>query len=152
MKRPSFLYLPLLLLLSFLFVSCAPAIDRTNTYSGSTVNPSFQTQMSPVPTPPTYTCGAWTSPNNPAPYSTITIYAKLTKNVAAVPNTPASATAHLQYGDVPLDQHPVTDKGGYVTFFFPLAGRQPYLQPATVTISFTLNTTTIRCSAFFTPD
>jgi hypothetical protein len=152
MKRLFSFYVSLLLLLSFLLISCAPTIDRTNSYSGSTVSSSFQSQMSPIPTPPTYTCGAWSSPNNPTPYSTITIYAKLTKNVAGVPNIQASALAHLQYGDVPLDQHPVTDKGGYVTFFFSLAGRQPYLQPATIDVAFALKNSTIHCSAFFTPD
>jgi hypothetical protein len=155
MKRPSFVSLPLflaLLVLSCLLASCAPTVDRTDTYSGSKVNPAFQTQMSPIPTPPSYTCGAWSTPNNPSTYSTITVHAKLTKNVAGVPNISATATAHLQYGDVPLDQHPVSDKGGYVTFFFSLAGRQPYLQPATIDVAFALKNTTIHCSAFFTPD
>jgi hypothetical protein len=149
MKRSSFLCA---LLLLFLLTACGPAINRTGTYSSGKVNPSFQVQMSPVPTAPIYTCGAWSSPNNPTPYGTITIYAKLTRDVTGVAGIQAGAIAHLQYGDVPLDQHPITDKGGYVSFFFALGGRQPYLQPATVDVSFELRDQTIHCSAFFTPD
>jgi hypothetical protein len=149
MKRLSFLCTVLLL---FLLTACGPAINHSSTYSSSKVNPSFQVQMSPVPTSPTYTCGAWSSPNNPTPYSTITIYAKLTRDVTGIAGIQASAIAHLQYGDVSLDQHPVSDKGGYVSFFFALGGRQPYLQPATVDISFNLSNQVIHCAAFFTPD
>ncbi len=119
------------------------------------VNPSFQAQLSPVPTFPPYVCGAWSSNNTPGTFSTITIYARLTHNVKGVSGATATATANFQFGSVTLDTQPTSDNGGYVTFFLPLAGRQPAGVPATVSVTFSNIPGyhhSIDCtSAFFTP-
>ena len=82
------------------------------------------------------------------------MYAKLTtKSVEGVAGATANATAHFSSFDYNLDQQPVSDAGGYVSFTLPLQGRQPRLTPATVDVSFTVNGKTIHCSsAFFTPN
>jgi hypothetical protein len=117
-----------------------------------TINPSFQTTMSPVPTPQTYRCGAWSSNNAPGAYGTIMVYARLTKNTAGVAGAPATAVVHFQSSDVTLAQQPRSDHGGYVSFTLPLMGRQPAGVPATVSITFSVGGTTVQCSqAFFTP-
>ncbi len=118
------------------------------------VDKSFQSQVSPVANAPAYRCGAWSSNNAPGTYSVITVYAKLTtKNVKGVAGATANATAHFSTFDYNLDQQPVSDAGGYVSFTLPLQGRQPRLTPATVDVSFNVNGKTIRCSsAFFTPN
>jgi len=116
-----------------------------------TVNPSFQRQLSPVPTVPLYRCGAWTSNNTPDAYTTITIYAKLTKDdMAGALGIPATAIVHFKYANVVLDQRPVSDSNGYVTFTLPLQGRQPRLIPATVDVKFAVSGSPVQCSTFFT--
>ncbi|QBD78581.1 hypothetical protein EPA93_22330 [Ktedonosporobacter rubrisoli] len=105
----------------------------------------------PIPTVPPYRCGAWASTNVPGTYSTIKIYAKLTKNVAAVSGIRATAVAHFQGGDVALDQQPTSDHGGYVIFTLPLAGRQPRLASTTVDVTFQVNNEKVTCAAFFAP-
>ncbi len=118
-----------------------------------TINPNFQSQLTPVPTPPPYRCGAWASNNAPGANSTIQIYARLTKNTAGVKGATASAVVHYQSGDVTLDAHPVSDSGGYVVFTLQLQGQQPVNIPATVAITFTnFPGGTVNCTqAFFTP-
>jgi hypothetical protein len=117
-----------------------------------TVNPGFQRQLSPVSTVPLYRCGAWTSNNTPDAYTTITIYAKLTKDdMAGVLGVPATAIVHFKYANVILDQRPVSDRNGYVTFTLPLQGRQPRLIPAMVDVKFAVSGSPVQCSAFFTP-
>ncbi|HLI06706.1 MAG TPA: hypothetical protein VKV40_09070 [Ktedonobacteraceae bacterium] len=118
-----------------------------------TINPSFQSQISPIPTMPTYACGAWASNNAPGPGSMITIYAKLTKDIKGVSGATASAVVHFQSGDVSLPGQQ-SDSGGYVSFPLPLEGRQPVNVPATVTVTFSNvpgYTGTLQCTAFFTP-
>lgn len=116
------------------------------------VNPSFQKQVSPVPTETAYVCGSWSSTNAPGRYSTIQIYARLMHNVQPVSGATASAVVRFHTFDLPLNQHPVSDSGGYVTFTLPLQGQEPAMIPATVDVSFSLNKQTIECSsAFFTP-
>lgn len=119
------------------------------------VAPSFQAQMSPAPTFPPYVCGAWSSNNAPGPYTTITIYARLTHNVRGVSGATATATVHFQYGDVTLGTQPLSDNGGYVSFILPLAGRQPAGVPATVSVTFSGvpgYSKAVDCTqAFFTP-
>ncbi len=138
----------LLVLLS----ACGP-ISTTQTTQNITVSPAFQSQMSPIPTPPAYRCGAWSSNNAPSPYSTITIYAKLTKNTQGVSGATAQATVHFQHSDLPLNQQMSSDSGGYISFVLPLQGRQPTLVPATVDVIFTIGTTNVVCTpAFFTPE
>ncbi len=105
-----------------------------------------------MPSIPEYRCGAWTSTSAPGPYSSIAIYAKLTKDVAGVPGATAQAVVHFKDADVPLDARPVSDAGGYVSFTLALQGRQPRLSAATIDISFAVGGQTVHCSqAFFTP-
>jgi len=108
-------------------------------------------QVSPVPTVPPYRCGAWASNNAPGAYATIIIYAKLTKDVTGTPSIPATAVAHFKYANITLDQQPVSDGNGYVSFTLPLQGRQPRLIPATVDVKFATSGSPVQCSAFFTP-
>ncbi len=117
------------------------------------IDKTFQSQVSPVPTVPTYRCGAWSSDNAPGTFSTITIYARLTKNIAGVPGATATAVVHFQNGDQVLDQNPMSDDGGYVSFTLPLQGRQPTKIPVTVDVIFTrFPGGTLHCTpAFFTP-
>lgn len=134
-----------------LFTPATPA----QTQPTATVNPSFQAQLSPVPTFPPYICGAWSSNNAPGTYSTITIYARLTHNVKGVSGATATATVNFQYGGVTLDAQPVSDNGGYVTFALPLEGREPAGVPATVGVTFSDipgYSHSVSCTpAFFTP-
>ena len=146
---PIGILLPLVLLLG----ACGPTVSQTPTQKTVTINPTFQSQLSPVPTIPTYRCGSWTSNNAPGRNSTITIYARLTKDVAGVSGATATAVVHFQDGDVTLDQHPTSDSGGYVSFPLALQGRQPLNIPATIDITFTnFPGGTLNCtSTFFTP-
>ncbi len=144
----SVLSLGLLLFLA----ACGPSVNQVKPQQTVVVNKSFQSQVSPMPTTPTYRCGAWSVNNAPAAYSVLTIYAKLTKNVTGVAGATANATAHFREADFTLDQQPVSDAGGYVSFTLPLQGRQPRQTPATVDVSFSVNGKTVQCSsAFFTP-
>lgn len=144
----SVLALGLLLLLA----ACGPTVNQVKPQQTVVVDKSFQSQVSPLPTTPTYRCGAWSANNAPGAYTVLTIYAKLTKNVSGVSGATASATAHFRDADFTLDQQPVSDAGGYVTFALPLQGRQPRQTPATVDVSFSIDGKTIQCSsAFFTP-
>lgn len=138
-----------------LFAACG-SIAQVNTPKAQqtvVVNPSFQVQVSPVPTIPPYRCGAWSSNNAPGAYSSITIYARLTtKGVNGVAGATAKAIVHFKNNDQQLDQQPTSDDGGYVSFPLQLQGQQPRLLPATVDVIFTLNGQDITCTqAFFTP-
>ncbi len=138
-------------LLLFL-AACGPSVNQVKPQQTVVVNKSFQSQVSPMPTAPAYRCGAWSVNNAPGAYSVLTIYAKLTKNVTGIAGATASATAHFSEADFTLDQQPVSDAGGYVSFTLPLQGRQPRQTPATVDVSFSVNGKTVQCSsAFFTP-
>jgi hypothetical protein len=154
-QRISFLLLTPVLLL--FLGACSPVANPPQPQTAATViiNPSFQSQVSPIPTEATYGCGAWSSNNTPGPYQTITIYAKLTKNVLGVSGATAAAVVHFQSGDVPLEDQPQSDSGGYVSFQLPLSGRQPANVPTTVDVTFTNvpgYSGSIACSpAFFAP-
>ena len=142
----------LLTTLLTLVAACGPAVNQVQPQKTVSIDKSFQSQVSPIPTSPTYRCGAWSSNNAPGDYSVISIYAKLTRNVAGVSGATANAVAHFQDGDAQLNQKPISDKGGYVTFTLPLEGRQPSQVPTTVDVSFTTGGKTIQCTpAFFTP-
>ncbi|GAC1354299.1 MAG: hypothetical protein NVSMB38_32410 [Ktedonobacteraceae bacterium] len=144
----SVLSLGLLLILA----ACGPTVSQVKPQQTVVVDKSFQSQVSPLPTIPAYRCGAWSANNAPGTYSTVTIYAKLTQNVIGVAGATASATAHFRDFDLTLDQQPVSDAGGYVTFTLSLQGRQPRLTPATVDVSFSVNGKAVQCTpAFFTP-
>lgn len=138
------------LLLLSLLSACRSDAHQLDPLPIVTVNPNFQTQLNPVPTVPLYRCGAWASNNTPGANTTITIYAKLTKDVAGVPGIPASAIAHFKYTNITLDQQPASDGNGYVSFTLPLQGRQPRLIPAMVDVKFATSPP-VQCSAFFTP-
>jgi hypothetical protein len=141
----------IILLLSL--AACGPTVSQPAAQPTVIVKPSFQEQLSPIPTTPTYRCGAWSSNNAPNPYSTIMIYARLTKDMQGVSNATAQAIVHFKSGDQSLDQQPTSDSGGYVFFILPLEGRQPLLVPATVDVTFNVEGKTISCQpAFFTPE
>ena len=148
-------YLPVfiikLLLLLCLLSACRSDAHQLEPSPTVTINPNFQMQVGPVPTVPPYRCGAWASNNTPGAYTTITIYAKLTKDVNGTPGIPATAIAHFKYANITLDQQPVSDGNGYVSFTLPLQGRQPRLIPATVDVKFATSDSSVQCSAFFTP-
>ena len=144
-----------ILLIGFLILlaGCGPTVNQIKPQQTVTIDKSFQSQTTHLPTVPAYRCGAWASNNAPGAFSTITVYAKLTKNIAGIGGATARAVAHFQDSDVTLDQQPVSDDGGYVSFTLPLQGRQPVQVPATVAVSFTVGNTTITCTpAFFTPN
>lgn len=154
MKRKRFLLLAILLPLIVVLGACGGVtVDQAAPQKTVTISKTFQSQLSPLPTVPAYRCGAWSSNNAPNPYSTVTIYARLTKNIAAVSGATATAVVHFQNGDATLDTHPVSDGGGYVTFTLSLQGRQPANIPATVDVTFTnFPGGTVHCTqAFFTP-
>ncbi len=135
-----------------LLTACGPTVNKPPQQQVVTINKSFQSQLSPIPTVPAYQCGAWSSNNVPDANDTITIYARLTKDVTAVSGATAKAVAHFKDFDQPLDQQPTSDNGGYVSFSLPLQGHQPRQVPATVSVSFTVEGNTINCTdAFFTP-
>ena len=139
--------------LLFLLVACGPTISQLPSQQTVTINKSFQGRLSPVPSPPTYQCGAWSSNNAPGPYSTIFIYAKLVKSMTGVAGATAQAVVHFKNFDQPLSSQ-TSDSGGYVTFTLPLQGRQPRNIPATVDVTFTnFPGGTLHCQqAFFTPE
>jgi hypothetical protein len=142
-------------------VAVIPALvacqSTTNTVQGlppqATVNPGFQSQMSPIPTVPPYRCAAWDSNNAPNPGSTIVIYARLTHNLQGVAGKTASATVHFRSGDFTINQNATSDSGGYVSFTLNLQNRQPVKVPATVDVTFNgLPGGPLKCTqAFFTP-
>jgi hypothetical protein len=140
------------LALLLLLTACGPTVNQTAAQPTVTINPGFQSQVSPIPTVPPYLCGAWSSNNAPGTGSTITIYARLVKNLQGVFGATATATVHFQGQDVQLTQA-ASDVGGYVSFSLPLEGRQPTGVPATVDVTFTnFPGGTLHCTpAFFTP-
>jgi hypothetical protein len=144
------------LIIEFLLLLCMLSACRSDAHqleplSTITVNPNFQTQLNSIPTVPLYRCGAWASNNTPEVNTTITIYAKLTKDVTGVPGISARAVAHFKDANITLDQQPISDENGYVSFTLPLQDRQPRLIPATVDVKFATPGSPVQCSAFFTP-
>lgn len=140
-------------ILALLLAACGTGATQVKPQPTVVISKSFQSQLSPIPSPATYRCGAWSSENTPSPNSTITIYARITKNLKPISGASASAVAHFQNFDQPLAQTPTSDSGGYVTFTLPLQGHQPANVPATVDVTFTdLPGGTLHCTpAFFTP-
>ena len=157
MKRRHELYITIFALCSlFLLAACGPAVAAQNQVQPTpTINKAFQTIATPVPTVPPYRCAAWSSNNAPGAYSTITVYARITKNIAPVSGATAYAIVHFQTGDQPLTAQTPSDSGGYVTFLVQLQGRQPSQIPATIDVTFSNipgYNGSLRCTpAFFTP-
>jgi hypothetical protein len=143
----------LLIGLLLLLAACGPTATQLQPQPTVTIDPSFQSQVSPVPSPSQYRCGAWASNNAPSPNATIVIFARLIKNVKGISGATASAIVHFKDGDQTLDQQPTSDDGGYVSFKLPLQGRQPDRVPATVDVIFSnFPGGTVQCTpAFFTP-
>ena len=139
--------------LLLLLTACGVTPDQVAPQVTVTVSGTFQSQVSPVPTVPTYRCGAWSSNNAPGTNSTINIFARITRDIVGVSGATATAVVHFQGGDQALDQHPTSDTGGYVSFTLNLQGHQPVRIPATVDVTFTnFPGGTLRCTpAFFTP-
>src|SRR5712692_4146653 len=137
--------------LLLLLAACGPTASQVQTLQTVTINPTFQSQVSPQATVPPYRCGAWASTNAPHPNSTITIFARLTHNIAGVSVAPATAVVHFKDGDQSLDQQPNSDSGGYVLFTLSLQDRQPVDVPVTVDVTFHYPGGHVTCTAFFTP-
>jgi hypothetical protein len=134
---------------------CASTATPIAAQPGVTVNPTFQAALSPIPTTPPYRCGAWSSNNAPGSFAQITIYARITRDIAPVSGATASAVVHFQATDLPLAARAPSDDGGYVTFTLQLQGRQPGRVPATVDVTFSNvpgDSAPLHCTpAFFTP-
>lgn len=155
--RSIVLTIPALSLL-LLLAACGPSVDGSTTANSQqtvTINKGFQSQVSPIPTAPPYRCGAWSSNNAPSPNSTITIYARITKDIVPVSGASATAIVHFKSSDQQLGSQTLSDNGGYVTFTLPLQGQQPLKVPATVEVTFTNLPGAhgpLHCTlAFFTP-
>jgi hypothetical protein len=136
--------------------ACAPSVaGQTNSQQQVTISKTFQSEASPIPTVPPYRCGAWSSNNAPGGFSTITIYARITKNIAPVSGANATAVVHYRSGDQQINAQTPSDNGGYVSFSVQLQGRQPGQVPATVDVTFTNipgEQGSLNCTpAFFTP-
>jgi len=154
MNNVRFIFLSALLIgLLLLLAACGASDTQLQPQPTVTINPSFQSQVSPVPSPAQYRCGAWASNNAPNPDATIVIFARLIKDVTGVSGATASAIVHFKDGDQTLDQQPMSDDGGYVSFNLPLQGQQPHGVPATVDVIFSnFPGGTVQCTpAFFTP-
>src|SRR5205807_5415407 len=112
--------------LLLLLAACGPSVSsQANAQPTPTVDKSFQSQRTSIPTVPPYRCGAWSSNNAPGAFSTITIYARLTRDIAPVSGAAARGVVHFQTFDQPLQAQAPSDGGGYVTFTLQLQGHQP---------------------------
>jgi len=153
MKTNHFTPLPLLLYaILFLLSACGPIVNQIKPPQTLTVDQQFQQQSTPIPTLPPYRCGAWASNNTPGANSSISIYARLTKDsISGFAGVTAQAVVHLKSGDILLDEQQTSGTDGYVAFHLLLAGRQPRLVPATVDITFHTPASPTTCTAFFTP-
>ena len=141
--------------LLLLLAACGPQVSQSGTQQNVTISKTFQSQLSPLPSIPPYRCGAWSSNNAPGAYSTITIYARITKDIAPISGADAVAVVHFRGFDQSLDAQTPSDDGGYVTFALQLQGHQPGGVPATVDVTFTNvpgSSGPLHCTpAFFTP-
>jgi hypothetical protein len=154
MKRAPSILLNFLLLLAL--TACGPTVSQWQTTRNVLVKEGFQKEIPKLALLPRYLCGAWSSTNAPNPYSSINIYARLTQHIddKVIPTAGAQAhaTIHYAYANTELDQAPISDSGGYATFFLQLRGQQPRLMAATVDITFKIQGKEVPCShAFFTP-
>lgn len=152
--RLSVLWGPIALIAALMLVACGstPPISAAQPRQTVTINPAFQSRMTPVPTAVPYRCGAWASNNAPDPGATILIYARITHSSKGARGISANADVHFRGGDVALTTA-TSDAGGYVSFTLPLQDRQPRQLPATVDVTFSglPGGGKITCTAFFTP-
>ncbi len=154
MNKFRFLALGSVFLLMVLLAACGTSATAVKPQPTVVISKSFQSQLSPIPSPHKYTCGAWSSDNTPGPNSTINIYARIMNDLKPVSGVTASAVAHFQTFDQQIGQNQTSDSGGYVTFTLSLQGHQPANVPATVDVTITNlpGGGTLHCSpAFFTP-
>src|SRR5260370_9731040 len=86
----------LLIGLLLILAACGPTATQLQPQPTVTIDPSFQSQVSPIPSPGKYRCGAWASNNAPSPDATIVIFARLIKNLMAVSGTTATAILHFK--------------------------------------------------------
>src|SRR5260370_18338697 len=82
--------------LLLILTACGSTASQAAPQATVTIDQTFQSQISPIPTVPTYRFGAWSLDNAPRPSSAVTIYATLTKNIAGVPGATATAVVHFQ--------------------------------------------------------
>lgn len=142
------------LIAALMLVACGstPPLNAAQPQQTVTINPAFQSQMTPIPTAVPYRCGAWVSNNAPDPGATILIYARITHSSKGARGISASATVHFRGGDVGLPAA-TSDSGGYVSFTLPLQDRQPRQVPATIDVTFNglPDGARVTCTAFFAP-
>src|SRR5947209_15268354 len=89
-------------ILLVLLTACGPSASQVKPQPTVVISKSFQSQLSPIPSPATYRCGAWSSNNTPSTNATITIYARITKDLKPVSGANASAVVHFQTANQPL--------------------------------------------------
>ena len=153
MNKFRFLTLGSVFLVMLLATACGTSATAIKPQPTVVISKSFHNQLSPSPTAPTYSCGAWSSNNTPGPGATINIYARIMHDLKPVSGATASAVVHFQNFDQQLGQE-TSDNGGYVTFTLSLQGHQPVNVPATVDVTVTNlpGGKTVHCTpAFFTP-
>lgn len=142
------------LIAALMLVACGSTlpINTAQPQQTVTINPAFQSRMTPIPSAVPYRCGAWASNNAPTPGATILIYARITHSSKGARGISARADVHFRGGDVALAAA-TSDAGGYVSFTLPLQDRQPRQLPATVDVTFSglPGGGKITCTAFFTP-
>ncbi|TMC93250.1 MAG: hypothetical protein E6J11_17610 [Chloroflexi bacterium] len=107
------------LALSFLLslAACTPSVSgQSNSQKQVTIDKGFQSQVSPVPTVPPYRCGAWSSNNAPDPNSTITIYARITKDIVQGRQpSHVPATVDVTFTNIPQGHGPLQCTAAFFT-------------------------------------
>ena len=155
----------LLFLLAVILAACAAPTVAGTTTTGSGIN-VFRTpnpnDVSPTPTFPPFTVGAWPSNYSPANNEHMTIYVlcKQQPTNQAGPATPVPLNTPVDiYIGAPVnrdidDGHghkPVTDSTGLATGQFDLNDPQSGL-PVTVSVTVTLGNKSYHAETFFTPN
>lgn len=132
-----------LFLLSILIVACGSGTDTSLGQPPVTVTINLgQSNGSPTPSLPDYTCSAWVTNTSPSVFSNsvIGVYAKFVHNVNGNPEGvyPASATATVMWPDGNVDITSNTTSDGLAVFSVSTANRAADLNKIVlVTVSFT---------------
>src|SRR6266487_421170 len=106
-----------------MLTACGATPDQVAPQQAVTVSSGFQSKASPIPTIPTYLCGAWSSNNAPGPNSTIFIYARITKDHTGVSSAATTTIVPYEGSDQEHDKPPASDNWGNVSSTPVLAGR-----------------------------